>query len=71
MVHLTWNVPINVIGPILFLCSINDLAVMTRNLGNCISLYADDAVIHCSNYAICSVKSRLERALIAVNEWCK
>ena len=61
----------SIIGPILFLCYINDLAILTRNLGTSISLYADDAVIYCSNYEIYFVKNRLERALAAINEWCK
>ena len=38
----------SILGPILFLCYINDLAMTTRDLGVCISLYADDAVIFCS-----------------------
>ena len=35
----------SVLGPSLYLCYINDLASMTKNLGLSISLYADDAVI--------------------------
>ena len=34
----------SVLGPTLFLCYINDLALITRDLGTHISLYADDAV---------------------------
>ena len=61
----------SIIGQILFLCYINDLVITTRNLGTSISLYADDAVIYCCNYEIYLVKSRLERALVVINEWCK
>ena len=60
----------SIIGPILFLCYINDLVIMTRKLGTEISLYADDAVIYCSNYDTYFVKCRLEHALTAVGKWC-
>ena len=60
----------SVLGPTLFLCYINDLAAMTKDLGLCISLYADDAVIYCSNYDSYFVNTRLELALQNVIEWC-
>ena len=60
----------SIIGPTLFLCYINDLAITIQNVGTRISLYADDAVIFCSNYDTFFVKSCLERALSIVNDWC-
>ena len=60
----------SIIGPTLFLCYINDLAITIKNVGTSISLYADDAVIFCSNYDTFFIKNRLERALSVVNDWC-
>ena len=60
----------SVLGPTLFLCYINDLALITKELGMSISLYADDAVIYCSNHDSYFVKERLEAALSRVIEWC-
>ena len=60
----------SIVGPILFLCYINDLALLTRELGLNVSLYADDAVIYCSNFDSFFIKTRLEHALLKVKEWC-
>ena len=60
----------SVLGPTLFLCYINDLANMTKNLGLSISLYADDAVIYCGNHDNYFIENRLELALYHVIEWC-
>ena len=60
----------SVIGPTLFLCYINDLATVTQNLGMSISLYADDAVIYCSNSDSYFVHTRLEQSLLQVINWC-
>ena len=46
------------------------LVKITRNLGLNISLYADDAVIYCSNSDPLYVQSRLEEALSLVMNWC-
>ena len=61
----------SIIGPILFLCYINDLIIMTCTLGTGISLYADDAVIYCGNYDIFFARNRLEQALVEIDKWCK
>ena len=60
----------SVLGPTLFLCYINDLASMVKNLGMSISLYADDAVIYCSNHDSFFVHARLEQSLLHLIEWC-
>ena len=60
----------SVLGPTLFLCYINDLALMIKNLSMSISLYADDAVIYCSNYDSFFVQQRLETSLFHVFTWC-
>ena len=60
----------SVLGPTLFLCYINDLSMVTKHLGMSISLYADDAVLYCSNHDSYFVKERLETALSHVIEWC-
>ena len=60
----------SVLGPTLFLCYINDLAAIIKNIGLSISLYADDAVIYCSNYDSYFVQARLENALSVVVDWC-
>ena len=61
----------SVLGPTLFLCYINDLSMVTKELGLSISLYADDAIIYCSNHEHYFVKDRLERALAHIIEWCR
>ena len=60
----------SILGPTLFLCYVNDLVSLTRNLGVSISLYADDAVIYCSNFDYFFVKMRLENSLQAISDWC-
>ena len=60
----------SVLGPTLFLCYINDLANMTKTLGMSISLYADDAVIYCSNYDSYFIQARLEQSLSDIIQWC-
>ena len=60
----------SILGPTLFLCYINDLASITRNLGTRISLYADDAVIFCNGQVHSNLKLLLEKSLSAVHKWC-
>ena len=46
------------------ICYINDLAIRMREIGNCIGLFADDAVIYCYNYnQFFFIKTRLELVL--------
>ena len=59
------------LGPTLFLCYINDLALITRDLDTHISLYADDAVIYCSDQNHSNLKPLLEGSLSAIYDWCK
>ena len=60
----------SVLGPTLFICYINDLAIVTKEVGMSISLYADNAVIYCCNYDSYFVKERLEMVLSHVIDWC-
>ena len=59
------------IGPTLSLCYINDLALALRNQGTNISLYADDAVIYCSDKNHTRLESRLETLLSEIYVWSK
>ena len=60
----------SIVGPTLFLCYINDLAIKMREIGVCVGLFADDAVIYCSNYDQFFVKLRLEQILVEIKNWC-
>ena len=60
----------SILGPTLFLCYINDLATTVRRSGLKISLFADDAVIYCSNYDQYFIQIRMERALDKIIAWC-
>ena len=60
----------SIIGPTLFLCYINDLAITIRDVGTFISLYADDAVIYCSNNDLFLINNMLEQSLSVVHDWC-
>ena len=52
------------LGPTLFLCYINDLAITIKTAGANIGLFADDAVIYCINYdQFFFIKLRLEHML--------
>ena len=43
---------------------------MAKNYGMSISLYADDAVIYCSNHESFFIQARLEQSLTHVIDWC-
>ena len=60
----------SVLGPTLFLCYINDLALTMKSVGASIGLFADDAVIYCSNYDHFFIQMRLERVLEKIKLWC-
>ena len=60
----------SILGPALFLCYINDLAIKIKGAGAYIGLFADDTVIYYSNYDQFFVKLRLERVLSEINDWC-
>ena len=61
----------SVLGPALFLCYINDLATMVKQSMLDVSLFADDAVIYCSNHDQHFIQMRLEIALSKIIKWCK
>ena len=52
------------------MCYINDLAITIKGAGANIGLFADDAVIYCSNYDQFFVKTRLEHMLEEITRWC-
>ena len=60
----------SILGPTLFLCYINDLAITIKQARANISLFADDAVIYCSNYDHFFIKARLEHMLGEIKKWC-
>ena len=60
----------SILRPTLFLCYINDLAMLLRNFGVSISLYADDAVIYCANFEQYILEERLKNALSMISDWC-
>ena len=61
----------SILGPTLFLCYINDLAIKLRGHNTYISLYADDAVIYCSDKHHAHVKTRLDNLLSEIVVWSK
>ena len=61
----------SVIGPVLFLCYINDIVEMAHKNELCISLYADDAVIYFTSDNEQLIQLQLQFALDDVSRWCK
>ena len=61
----------SILGPTLFLCYINDLALEMRDLDTNISLYADDAVLYNSDCDLQHLKEHLETVLLAITNWSK
>ena len=61
----------SIIGPILFLCYINDIAGIALKNGIQISLYADDAVIYLTSADATVMQSKLQSALNDITEWCR
>ena len=60
----------SIIGPILFLCYINDIPDIAQRNYIQISLYADDAVIYHTSDSECDLQTKLQRALNEVSQWC-
>ena len=58
----------SVIGPLLFLIYVNDIAEL--NLKSKISLFADDTVIYISSKDINYVKCQLQMDLDVISKWC-
>ena len=76
--HISTTVPLkcgvpqgSVIGPILFLCYINDIVSISNFNQVQISLYANDAVLYCTTKNIEALKTKLQSALNGVTSWCK
>ena len=60
----------SVIGPILFLCFINDITRVAMENGTQISLYADDAVVYVTSHDQELIQSKLQAAVTDVGQWC-
>ena len=60
----------SILGPTLFLCYINDLAMYMHEIDVGIFLYADDAVIYHSGDSEEQMKSVLEHSFQCINTWC-
>ena len=60
----------SILGPTLFLCYINDLAITIKDAGVNIGLFADDPVIYCSNHDQFFIKTRSEHILEEIKRWC-
>ena len=61
----------SILGPTLFLCYINDLALTLNDFDANISLYADDAVIYLGDSTYPNLKSNLEKLLSVMCEWSR
>ena len=61
----------SVIGPILFLCYINDIVEIAATHNACISLYADDAVIFATSDNASNLEVIMQPCLNDVVSWCK
>ena len=59
----------SVIGPILFLCYINDIVFVADTNDILISLYADDAVIYATSKSEATLKVKMQNSLNAVSSW--
>ena len=60
----------SVVGPILFLCYVNDINV-THDTDTRITLYADDTVIYCRSNSVLDLQLSLQLMLDNVSTWCK
>ena len=60
----------SVIGPILFLCYVNDIVNIAYSADVRMTLYADDTVIYCSSDNILELQTKLQSALNMVSNWC-
>ena len=60
----------SVIGPILFLCYINDITGIAYKHDLQISLYADDAVIYQTSVDFMAVQTKMQLALNDILQWC-
>ena len=60
----------SVIGPVLFLCYINDIVQIANRNDINISLYADDAVIFAKSTNGDSLQNKMQNALNDVYDWC-
>ena len=61
----------SVIGPIFFICYINDIVEVAYKNHLHVTLYANDAVLYCTSENSVLLKNRLQNALDDTLLWCK
>ena len=60
----------SVVGPILFLCYVNDIVNVGFDASVRITLYADDTVIYCCSDNIPDLQLKIQQTLYKVSTWC-
>ena len=60
----------SVVGPILFLCYVNDIVNVSFDPSVKITLYADDTVIYCCSDNILELQFKVQQTLYNVSTWC-
>ena len=60
----------SVIGPILFLCYVNDIVNVSSDDSVKITLYADDTVLYCCSDNIDDLEYKMQQTLNNVSIWC-
>ena len=60
----------SVIGPVLFLCYVNDIVNTTHNSDVKITLYADDTVIYYNSKNVMDLQQHLQDTVGKVSRWC-
>ena len=59
-----------VVGPILFLCYVNDIVDVGFDTSVEITLYADDTVIYCRSDNLLDLQLKIHQTLYNVSNWC-
>ena len=61
----------SVVGPILFLCYVNDIVNIAHDSNTQVVLYADYTVIYCHSNDMLDLQTKLQTALRNVSVWCE
>ena len=61
----------SVVGPILFLCYVNDIIDVCSDASVKIVLYADDTVIFCRSDNVLELQDKMQNTLHNVSTWCE